>query len=131
MRVDEVPQDRNPSFAGGRKAMYAVDGEGHYALVPSSGWEVEQIVTRQAVEALEQAAAAARARCLCGETSPLPYHMYRRRMDLALLAQATGLWRWRIRRHFDPARFARISPALLRRYADALGIDPQALRRVD
>jgi hypothetical protein len=131
VRVDEVPQDRIATFAGGRKAMYAVDAQGHYAVVPSSGWEVEQIVTRQAIQALEDAAAAARAQVLAGAVAPLVYHMYRRRMDLDLLSQTTGLFRWRIRRHFVPRRFARLKPALLQRYADALGIDVQALQRVD
>jgi hypothetical protein len=131
VRVDEVPQDEIATFAGGRKAMYAVDAEGRYALVPSSGWEVEQIVTHQAIQALNDAAAGARAQALAGSVSPLLYHMYRRRMDLDLLAQTTGLMRWRIRRHFVPRRFARLKPALLQRYADALGIDVQALQRVD
>jgi hypothetical protein len=52
-------------------------------------------------------------------------------MDLALLAQTTGLWRWRIRRHFRPQVFARLSPALRRRYADALGLSLEALGRID
>jgi hypothetical protein len=131
MRIDEVPQDNNTSFAGGRKAVYAVGKDGRYEIVPSSGWEVEQIVTQQAVEALERAAEQARADLHAGRVSPLAVHMYRRRMDLDLLAQATGLWRWRVRRHLRPRPFARLSPALLQRYADALGVDPQALRRVD
>jgi len=57
--------------------------------------------------------------------------MYRARMDLALLSQATGLWRWRVRRHFRPATFRRLPRALLQRYADALGMTPEALSRLD
>ena len=131
MRVDEVPQDNNASFAGGRKAVYAIGADGHYEVVPSSGWEVEQIVTQQAVEALERAAEQALADFREGRVSPLAVHMCRRRMDLDLLAQTTGLWRWRVRRHLRPRPFARLPSALLQRYADALGVDPQALRRVD
>ena len=65
-----------------------------------------------------------------GRTSPLEFHMYDRRMDLALLGQTTGLWRWRIRRHFRPEIFARLKPALLARYADALGLSVDTLRRL-
>jgi hypothetical protein len=52
-------------------------------------------------------------------------------MDVALLAQATGLWRWRVRRHFRPEIFARLPRALLQRYADAIGVTPEELARLD
>ena len=131
MRDREVPQEGNATLAGHLKAVYAVADNGRVHLVASRGWEVEEIVTRQAVEDLERLAREARRRALDGLTSPLEVHMYRARMDLALLSQTTGLWRWRIRRHFRPGVFARLSPALRQRYADALGISPEALGRID
>jgi len=73
----------------------------------------------------------ARARVLSGESSPLEYHMYRARMDVELLSQTTGLWRWRVRRHLKPKAFARLPPALKRRYAEALGISVEALGKAD
>jgi len=131
MREREVPQEGNRSLAGHRKAVYAVADDGKLRLVPSRGWEVEEIVTRQAVEDLERRAEEARARVLAGESSPLEYHMYRARMDLELLSQTTGLWRWRIRRHLRPAAFARLPPALRRRYAEALGVSVEALGKAE
>jgi len=131
MREREVPQEGNRSLAGHRKAVYAVADDGKLRLVPSRGWEVEEIVTRQAVEDLERRAEEARARVLAGESSPLEYHMYRARMDLELLSQTTGLWRWRVRRHFRAGVFARLSLSLRERYAEALGISVAALSRVD
>jgi len=131
MRESDVPQEGNATLAGNRKAVYAVADDGKVRLVASRGWEVEEIVTRQAVQDLERLAREARERALAGLTSPLEVHMYRARMDLALLSQTTGLWRWRIRRHFRPALFARLSPALRQRYADALGLSLEALGRID
>lgn len=131
MRERDVPQEGNAVLEGHRKAVYAVGEDGKLRIVPSRGWEVEETVTRQAVEELERRADEAKRRALAGQTSPLEYHMYRARMDVALLAQATGLWRWRVRRHFRPDVFARLSADLRRRYADALGIDPPTLERVD
>jgi hypothetical protein len=49
-------------------------------------------------------------------------------MDLALLSQATGFSRWRIRRHFRPKTYARLSDRTLSRYGEALGIDAATLR---
>jgi hypothetical protein len=131
MRESEVPQEGNRSLAGHRKAVYAVADDGRLRLVPSRGWEVEEIVTRQAVEDLERRAEEARTRVLAGESSPLEYHMYRARMDLELLSQTTGLWRWRVRRHFKPAVFSRLPLALKARYAAALGISVEALGKAE
>jgi hypothetical protein len=131
MREREVPQEGNRSLAGHRKAVYAVADDGKLRLVPSRGWEVEEIVTRQAVEDLERRAEEARARVLAGQSSPLEYHMYRARMDLELLSQSTGLWRWRVRRHLRPAVFARLPLALRRRFAETLGVSVEALGKAE
>lgn len=131
MRERDVPQEGNATLDGKRKAVYALGDDGKLRIVPSRGWAVEEVVTRQALDELERHAQAARARVSAGQSSPLEYHMYRARMDLALLSQATGLWRWRVRRHFRPEIFARLPRALLQRYADALDMTPQALARLD
>ena len=131
MRESEVPQEGSRTLAGHRKAVYAVADDGKLRLVPSRGWEVEEIVTRQAVEDLERRAEEARARVLAGQSSPLEYHMYRARMDLELLSQTTGLWRWRVRRHFRPAVFSRLPLALKQRYAAALGVSVEALGKAE
>lgn len=130
MRVDEVPQDNSATFDGGRKAMYALGEDGKYRLVPSTGWEVEELVTSAAVAEFKAQADAALARARAGLTAPLEYHMYARRMDLQTLAQSAGLMRWRVRRHLKPAVFARLPDKLLRRYAEALGLSVDELRRL-
>ena len=129
MDATDVPQEGSTTYGGHLKAVYARANDGRLELVQSRGWEVEEIVTRQAVEAFEALAAAARERVRAGQSSPLEVHMYRARMDIALLAQTTGLWRWRVRRHMRPA--ARLSTALRARYAQALGIDPDQLDLLD
>jgi len=130
MLEKDVPQEGNATLGGQRKAVYAVGEDGKLRLVASRGWEAEEIVTRQAVEDLERRAADARRRALAGDASPLEYHMYRARMDVALLSQTTGLWRWRIRRHFRPEIFRDLSRALRRRYAGALGISAERLEEI-
>lgn len=131
MRERDVPQEDNASLAGHRKAVYAVADDGRLRLTPTSGWAAEEVCNRLAVEDLQRRAEDARARALAGTASPLEYHMYRLRMDLALLAQATGLWRWRVRRHLRASAFARLPLRLRERYAEALGISVEALSRVD
>jgi len=131
MRERDVPQEDSASLAGHRKAVYAVADDGRLRLTPSSGWAAEEVCNRLAVADLQRRAQDARERALAGTASPLAYHMYRTRMDLALLAQATGLWRWRVRRHLHAGVFARLPLRLRERYAEALGISVAALSRVD
>ena len=52
------------------------------------------------------------------------------RLDLPQLSQVTGFWQWRIRRHFNPQRFARLSPEILERYARVMGITVEQLRQL-
>lgn len=131
MLENEVPQEGNSTLGGHRKAVYARGEDGRVHLVASAGWEVEEIVTRQAVEDLDRLTADARQRVLAGQTSPLEYHMHRLRMDVPLLSQLTGIWQWRIRRHFRPDIFAGLGPSLLGRYAEVMGIGIEALKKVD
>lgn len=130
MDVEAVPNEGNATLAGERKAVYARNADGRMMIVASRGWEVEEIVTRQAVHTFEALAESARRRVRNGLASPLEYWMYARRMDTALLAQASGFWQWRVRRHLRPAGFARLSARQLARYAEALALPPSSLREV-
>ncbi len=131
MLDSEVPQEGNSTLGGHRKAMYARGTDGKLHIVQSAGWEVEEIVTKQAVDDLLRLTENARQRVLAGQTSPLEYHMYRVRMDVPLLSQASGIWQWRIRRHFRPAIFAGLSASLLATYADAMGLSVEQLKKID
>ena len=130
MRPDDVPRESAPILGGVTKAAYVLEQKNRYIIVPNGGTEAEVAVTEEAVAWFERLAAEALARAQRGQTSPLEVHMYRQRLDVPTLAQATGLWRWRVRRHLRPARFARLSPALLQRYAEAMGLTVETLRRL-
>lgn len=131
MRSDEVPQESAPLLEGERKAVYVVDPQGRYRIAQSGGTEAEITVTEEAVAWFARLAEEARQRALRGEGSPLEYHMYRLRLDLPTLAGAAGIWKWRVRRHLTARGFARLAPALLARYADAMGLAPEQLQRLD
>lgn len=129
MKLDEVPQDHSSTYGGHSKLVYAVDASGHYQGTQSDGWEPEAYATQLAVAELEAQAAEAEAAWRRGELSPLKHLMYRYRMDEPALAQITGLWQWRVRRHFRPEIYRRLSTALLARYAEAFGLSVDELRR--
>lgn len=128
MKQTEVPQDQISTYANHKKALYAVDERGNYATIESSGWSVEEEVTKQALEELERQAQEAYEIVKRGEKSPLYYHMYAQRMDPDVLAQSVGMFKWRVKRHFKPAVYARLNETIMQRYGDALGLSVEELR---
>ena len=127
MKQDEVPQQDAKAFLGRRKALYATDERGNYGIVASSGWEAEEIALDQAIAECVREATDAWARAKAGLASPLAYHMWHCRMDVVILAQSTGFFQWRVRRHLNPGPFARLSRKAKQRYADALGCSVEQL----
>ena len=129
MKVNEVPQDIT-YYEGERRACYALDDEGKYVIVTSTGWKDEAVVNGLAVDELAAALENTRKAVLAGVKSPLCYHMERRQMNPAILAKTAGIAAFRVKRHFRPEIFARLKPALLDRYARALAVSPEALKTV-
>jgi hypothetical protein len=130
MKKTDVPQHSSRSLAGQRKPLYVVDDNGRYTTELSSGWDAEEVVLHQALEQFQRLAAAAHQRVARGERSPLEYHMYTRRMDVTVLAQSTGYFKWQVRRHFKPAVFRRLSAEKLSRYGYVLGLSVEALQQL-
>jgi hypothetical protein len=130
VKEEDVPQFAGSAYGGNRKLLYAVDAEGNYKGVPSQGCEIEAAATFAALEDLRSQQIEAWQRARGGECSPLAYHMVRCKMDPALLAQAAGFFRWRVQRHLRSPRFAALPPRILRRYAEALGLEIDVLTRL-
>lgn len=129
MKVNEVPQDIT-YYEGERRACYALNDEGKYLIVTSTGWKDEAVVNGLAVDELAAALEDTRKAVLAGVKSPLCYHMERRQMNPAILAKTAGIAVFRVKRHFRPEIFARLKPALLDQYARALAVSPEALKTV-
>lgn len=130
MERESVPQDNSHTYGGHRKLLYAVDEQGEYIGVQSTGWDVECSATDSALDWLAQQRDMAWQQASAGEVSPLVYYMYHRRMDVALLAQTTGLFQWRVKRHFKPKVYAALPDRVLQRYSDALGMSVVNLRQL-
>lgn len=128
MKTEEVPQETAKTYGGVKKLLYAVDDSGEYTGVRSAGWEVETYVTMAAVDEINRLRNDALTRARAGETSPLEFHMFDRRMELATLVATSGFWSWRVKRHFKPEVFAKLDDRTLARYAECMGISVEQLR---
>ncbi len=121
MDINSVPQDNSSTYANNKKAIYAADKDGKVKVVGSTGWNAEETVTVQALTDLQESAKEAYLLVQKGEKSPLYYHMYDVRMDLQLLSETTGFFKWTIKRDFEPNIFEKINKKRLSVYADVMG----------
>jgi len=121
MDINNVPQDNSETYANMKKAIYAKDKDGKMQTVGSTGWDVEEIATKAALEDIEKSIHDAYEEVRAGRKSPLYYHMFDARMDLLVLAQSTGFFQWTIKRHFKPEVFRKLSEKKLLEYCDVLG----------
>jgi len=128
MDVNSVPQDDSSTYAKNKKAIYAKDEDGSVKVVKSSGWSVEETVTKQVLEKLLENKVEAYCSVKKGLKSPLYYYMYSIRMDLQVLSESTGFFKWTIKRDFKPEVFAKISNKRLAVYVEAMGISSERLK---
>ncbi|RZJ66822.1 MAG: hypothetical protein EOO50_08005 [Flavobacterium sp.] len=129
MKKDEVPQDEgNLSKKNVRELLYATDDQGNYTTALSTGWEPKSIALSNSLEDINERVAAAKAEVKAGTASPIVYFMESCKMDLNILASYVGLWKWRVKRHFKPAVFNRLSDKLLSKYAEAFEISIDDLK---
>ncbi len=128
MKKEEVPQDKsNLASANFRELCYAVDENGEYTTANSTGWDPKTIALDNAIKEIEERVANAKMRVLQGSTSPIEYYMELHKMDIPILASYVGMWQWRVKRHFKPSVFQKLSPITLQKYAEVFEVSIQDL----
>lgn len=129
MKKSEVPQDSGRIVQkGSREMYYAVDENGEYTTALSTGWEAKNIVQDHTMEVLQAEIEQAKADVRGGKVSPIYYFMLLTRMDVVVLSGYTGFWKWRVKRHFRPTIFNKLSDRKLQKYADAFDITVAELK---
>ncbi len=129
VKLQDVPQEKG-LINGHFEVTYAVGEDGRYVLEPSSGWEAKTIALHQAWEVIEAKLQETLLAVQRGERSPLAYYMVKNQMDIKLLAEYSGISRWRVRLHLMPAVFTRLRSKTLSRYSSLFDISVEELQRV-
>lgn len=131
MNINEVPQDKE-SFKGKsdvRKLIYATNADGSYTSVNSEGWEVENLATTQAWEAVLEDLQETEQKVKAGLLSPIPYFMQKNLMELPILASYMGKWKWQVKRHFKPSVFRKLNNKTLEKYCSVFNITLSELKQ--
>lgn len=131
MKKDEVPQDKsNLESSKFKELCYAVDENGQYITAKSTGWTPKTIALNNAIEVINERTENAKQRVLDNTTSPIEYYMELHKMDLPILASYVGLWKWRVKRHFKPKVFNKLSHKMLQKYAAVFDISIDQLKNI-
>lgn len=123
MKKNEVPQDDSPLKRKNINEMvYAVDEDGKFVSVQSTGWEAKTVVQHENLEVLDQRIQQALYDVKAGKVSPIVYFMELNRMDWQTLAAYVGKWTFFVKRHGKPDVFKNLNIKTLQKYADVFGI---------
>ncbi|MBS1530409.1 MAG: hypothetical protein JSU01_08890 [Bacteroidetes bacterium] len=128
MKKENVPQDEGALGKITKEVCYATDSSGKYTTQLSAGWQVKNEALDVAWKDVEQRIAGARQRVLNGEASPLLFFMELRLMDLGILSDYTGYWKWQIKRHLKPEIFKKLSNRKLQKYAETFSVTVEELK---
>ena len=131
MKKEEIPQDVSALGKITKEVCYATDSTGKYNAELSSGWEVKITALDVAWEEIQGRIAQAKQKVLNGEASPLLFFMELRLMDISIVADYTGFWKWQIKRHLKPEVFKRLSEKKLQKYAEAFNVKVAELKSMD
>lgn len=129
MKKEELPQDPSALVGVTRDVCYVKDKDGKYTTDLSIGWDVKKQALDNAWEDINEKVNEAAASVKKGERSPIYYFMEKNLMDVALLANYTGFWKFNIKRHFKPSVFNSLSNEKLEKYAKAFNISVEELKK--
>ena len=130
MKKEQVPQDLGALGKITKEVCYATDSSGKYMTELSTGWEVKNEALDVAWQDVQARIAKAKQKVMNGEASPVLFFMEYRLMDMTILSDYTGFWKWQIKRHLKPEVFANLSEKKLQKYAEAFNTSVADLKNM-
>lgn len=128
MQLKEVPQDKSALENFTRELCYAKSDEGKYKTELSSGWNIKKYALDNTWQEINETIENARNNVKANKRSPIFYFMELRLMNISILSDYTGFWKFTIKRHLKPNVFKKICQEKLRIYANAFDITVDELK---
>jgi hypothetical protein len=129
MKQNQVPQDDEQLFEGRtREVCYAIDDDGNYVQVLSTGWAPKNAALRQTWETINEEALETLRQVQKKTISPIAFFMTQGLFDIKLLSDYTGIPKRKIKVHLTPEAFNCLDQATLKTYADVFNISVDDLK---
>jgi len=132
MKTKDVPQDDANMMQGKWKdPIYTLDENGNYTTSYSLGWETKNAVMQHAWDEINDKVEAVRKEVIAGKVSPIAYYIEKHIMDIGLLANYVGLWKWTVKKHLKPKHFNKLSDERLEKYAAVFQLSTAELKDIE
>lgn len=113
-----------------RELFYSYEEGGKYEKTVGKHGETGRVILQQAWDLFNERIEEARQKVLSGKVSPVVYYMEKNLLDPMNLSMMAGIAIWRVKWHFRPAVFRRLSEQTLQKYATAFNITVDQLKNV-
>ena len=114
-----------------RELLYNYDTDGTFEKKVGFHGEPDRVALQQAWDLFKDRIEEARQKVLAGEASPTVYYMEKILADPLNLSMMAGISLWRVKRHFKPKVFKKLSDKTLQKYAEAFNITIDQLKKVE
>ena len=111
--------------------MYNYDEKGEFGKQVGYHGEPDRVVLQQSWDLFNDRIEEARQKVLAGKVSPLAYYMEKFLTDPLNLSMMAGVAFWKVKLHFKPYFFKRLSEKTLQKYAEAFNITVEQLKNVE
>jgi len=131
MKKNNIPQDKSALENYTKDICYALDENGNYTTVASSGWEVKSTALDVTWNEIKERISNIKNKVIEGEVSPILFFMEVKLMDIKTLAAYTGFWSWQVKKHLKPANFKKLSEKKLQKYASVFEVSVETLKTME
>jgi hypothetical protein len=124
------PVYKDDRYGKSRELLYYYDEKGQYNKKVGYHGEPDRVVLQQSWDLFNDRIEEARQKVLSGKASPIVYYMEKILTDPLNLSMMAGISFWKIKLHFKPWFFKRLSEKTLGKYAEAFNVSVEQLKNV-
>jgi len=114
-----------------RELLYSYNEDGNFEKTVGFHGEPDRVILQQAWDLFNERIEDARQKVLAGKASPVVYYMEKILADPMGLSTMAGIPIWKVKLHFKPWFFKRLSDKTLGKYAEAFNITVPQLKNVE
>jgi hypothetical protein len=132
MEENQNPVYKNKEYGKYREMLYSYSQDsGSFEKNVGFHGEPDRVILQQAWDLFAERIEEARQKVLAGKASPVVYYMEKNLLDPMNLSMMAGIAIWRVKWHFKPSVFRRLSERTLLKYAGAFNITVDQLKKVE
>jgi hypothetical protein len=131
MEENPNPVYKDKAYGQYRELSYSYGDAGQFEKTVGFHGEADRVILQQAWDLFKERIEDARQRVLSGKVSPVVFYMEKNLLDPLNLSMMAGISVWRVKWHFKPGVFKRLSEKTLKKYADAFNITIEQLKKIE